>query len=83
MWCAICIDFHGGLLFVTGRACCSPSSNEFVSGLVRNPVVIGAKVEEQLRLVVARILCLRNTPQFVIPGICCYGSHLMAGKISD
>ena len=75
------VDLHSRLVFISQLPCRSPGSNELISSLVGNPVIISAKVEVELCLVAARVLCFRDAPQLIVPSVCGYGLHLVTGEI--
>jgi hypothetical protein len=78
----MCVDLHSRLVVISRLSCCSSGSDELISGLVGDPVIIGAKVEIQFRLVVARGLCFGEAPELIVPGVRGYSLHLVTGKVS-
>lgn len=75
------VNLHSRLVFISQLVCCSPGSNELVSSLVGNPVIISAKVEVEFCLVAVRILYFGKAPELIIPSVYGYGLHLVTGEI--
>jgi hypothetical protein len=56
------VDLHSRLVLIPSLSCRSSGSDKLISSLVRDPMVIGTKVEVQFCLVVTRGLCFGEAP---------------------
>jgi len=75
------VNLHDRFVFVSRLPCGSPGSNELVSSLVGNPMIISTEVEVEFCLFTARILCFGDAPELIVPSVCGYGLHLMTREI--